>query len=498
MSVNYSISPDGPIYSNKPYINGSKILINGEVIDWSGQSDDVTSPIIDQSTGQRTVIGKIAHLGETEAINAVLAAKAAWNTGTGEWPQKSIEQLDAAAEFDRTVLFIEAIIAALREGDIADGQYRTISGIQAKVRRAAIGVMLALGPFNYPFNETYTTTIPALLMGNTIVMKIPTVGGFAHVLTMEAYAKSFPKGVVNFISGPGRETMGPAIRQGVDLFAFIGSSKAADVLLQDHPHPHRLKTFLSLEGKNLGIVTEDADLDIASEQITLGSTAFNGQRCTAIKMTFVHKSVASDFLNKLKVRFAGLKAGLPFEQGVLITPLPEPNKIEFLNSLIDDAKSKGAAIINADNDGGNVYGNIFVPAIVYPVTESQRLWHEEQFGPIVPVAVYSHINEVIDYIAKMPYGQQAAIFSTKSETIAPLIDILSTAVGRININTQCGRSPDAFPFSGRRSSALGTLSVTESLKAFSTETVIAAKSSDLNNSLLVVAESISNFLAPVL
>jgi len=181
MSVNYSIDPKDPLYSNKPYINGSKILINGEVIDWEGQSEDVTSPIIDQSTGQRTIIGKIAHLGETEAINAVLAAKAAWNTGTGEWPQKSIEQritsvmnfinelklirdqiinvlmweickntVDAAAEFDRTILFIEAIIAALREGDKADGQYRTISGVQAKVRRAAIGVMLALGPFNYP------------------------------------------------------------------------------------------------------------------------------------------------------------------------------------------------------------------------------------------------------------------------------------------------------------------------------------------------------------
>lgn len=83
--------------------------------------------------------------------------------------------------------------------------------------------------------------MPSLLMGNTVVMKIPTVGGLAHVLTMEAYAKCLPPGVMNFVSGQGRVTMGPVMKTGVDLFAFIGGSTSADALLRDHPAPHRLK-----------------------------------------------------------------------------------------------------------------------------------------------------------------------------------------------------------------------------------------------------------------
>jgi glyceraldehyde-3-phosphate dehydrogenase (NADP+) len=291
--------------------------------------------------------------------------------------------------------------------------------------------------------------------------------------------------------------MGPIMKTGVDIFAFIGGSKAADIILKEHPAPHRLKVFLSLEGKNLGIITEDADIDVAAEQCTIGSTTYNGQRCTAIKMMFVHKSVAQPFVEKLSSRINALKCGLPWEAGVMITPLPEPDKPEFLKGLIDDAVSKGASVVNAAEGGGQTSGLLMKPAVVYPVTEQMDLWHKEQFGPVVPIAVYENIEEVVEYITKMPYGQQAAIFSTKPTTFAPLIDLLSTAVGRINLNTQCGRSPDVFPFSGRRSSANGTLSVTEAINAFSIETVVAFKHTEVNASLAKGTEEFSSFMAPL-
>jgi glyceraldehyde-3-phosphate dehydrogenase (NADP+) len=515
-------------YASKPYVDGAKVLYGGQVIDWTGEVEDVTSPILDSSTGKRIVIGRMAQMSGEEALKVHAAAKAAWKNGTGVWPQMSMQQrvdgiirlvealkerraaivqtlmweickntADAAAEFDRTMLFIEATIKAIKDIDAAEGQYQVVSGIQARVRRAAVGVMLALGPFNYPFNETYTTLIPALLMGNVVIMKIPTLGGLAHVITMEAYASALPPGVVNFVSGSGRVTMGPIMQQGVDIFAFIGGSKAADTVLKSHPNPHRLKVFLSLEGKNLAIVTPDADIDVAAEQCTIGSTTYNGQRCTAIKMMFIHESISQEFLTKLSQRINALKAGLPWESGVAITPLPEHEKITFLQNLINDAVSKGATVVNADGGGGQVFGNIMQPAIVAPVTENMELWHKEQFGPVVPVAIYKDIAEVYDYIYKMPFGQQAAIFTKSVASAAPLIDILSTAVGRININTQCGRSPDSFPFSGRRSSALGTLSVTEALRTFSVETVLAGKQNELNDALMRGAESACNFLAPL-
>jgi glyceraldehyde-3-phosphate dehydrogenase (NADP+) len=100
----------------------------------------------------------------------------------------------------------------------------------------------------YSFNETYTTLIPALMMGNTVVMKLPRVGIACHFPTFELFRDCFPPGVVNIISGSGRETMPPIMRSGLlDGFAFIGTSTAADDLLKTHPKPHRLRVTLGLE-----------------------------------------------------------------------------------------------------------------------------------------------------------------------------------------------------------------------------------------------------------
>lgn len=122
------------------------------------------------------------------------------------------------------------------------------------VRRAALGIVLVLGPYNYPLNETYATLIPALLMGNVCILKIPTVGGLVHLLTLQAFAKALPPGTINFVSGSGRATLPPILKSGaIDALAFVGGSHAADQLIQQHPHPHRLKVFLQLEAKNMGV-----------------------------------------------------------------------------------------------------------------------------------------------------------------------------------------------------------------------------------------------------
>ena len=528
----FTVKTSDPMYSKKPFINGAKIFHGGKVNDYQGNNIEMFSPIIDESTGAKTIIGKLAQMTVDDLQPILTSAKTAWNHGQGEWPQmsandriKALERVvvglkerrdeivnvlmweicksadDAAAEFDRTMTFIEATIAAFREMDEKEGGWRTVSGIMAKFRRAAIGIMLCLGPFNYPFNETYATLIPALLAGNVIIMKIPNLGGLAHVLTMEVYAKHLPAGAINFYSGSGRESIAPLMKTGdIDVLAFIGSSKAADDVIKAHPHPHRLKVFLQLEGKNLGVVLPDADMETAVKQITVGSTSFNGQRCTAIKLVMVHKSRATEFIEKFSKSINALNWGLPWSASVAITPLPEPNKPAYLQKVIADAIEHGATVVNAEEGGGQQYGTLVRPAVVYPVTKDMKLWHEEQFGPVIPVAVYEDIKEVYDYVATTPFGQQAAIFTSDAAASAPLLDVLSTVVGRININTQCGRSPDVFPFSARRSSAMGTMSVTEALKVFSIETVVAAKHDSTNEKILKGYESggISKFMTPLL
>ena len=328
------------------------------------------------------------------------------------------------------------------------------------------------------------------------MLKIPTLGGLAHVLTMDAWAKHLPQGAINFVSGSGRVTMSPMMKTGaVDVLAFIGGSASADAIIKDHPSPHRLKLFLQLEGKNLGIVLPDADLDVAAEQITLGSTTYNGQRCTAVKLVMVHESVAGAFLPKLVAKIAALKVGLPWDKGVQITPLPEPAKPQFLADLIADAVSKGAAVVNSEQGGGLQEAALMTPAIVYPVTANMRLYNEEQFGPVVPVATFSDIKQVAEYYKSTSFGQQAAVFTTQTASAAPLIDILATAVGRININAQCARSPDVLPFSGRKSSALGTMSVSEGIKIFTTETVLATKETTDNSELVKGFDQSTNLMS---
>ena len=167
-----------------------------------------------------------------------------------------------------------------------------VAGLPAQIRRVPLGVALVLGPFNYPFNETYTNLIPALLMGNTCILKTPRTGCLCHVPTLELFQQCFPPGVVNVIHGSGRETLPVLMEDGsLDIFAFIGTSKAAVDLQKLHPHPNRLRVCLGLDAKNPAIVCADADLDVAVAECTLGSLSFNGQRCTALKVIYVHATV---------------------------------------------------------------------------------------------------------------------------------------------------------------------------------------------------------------
>lgn len=517
-------------FLKKPFIDGEKVFLNGKITKFSKTSIPVTSPIIDTATGQRTIIGQMAQMTEIDSLESLSSAQKAWEGGQGKWPQMTgqerIEVMkniiialkerrqsivdvlvweickttkDAEIEFDRTIEFMEATINEYETMLKDHSSVSSINGILSIVRRAAIGIMLCLGPFNYPLNETYATLIPALLMGNVAILKIPKVGGLAHILTMEVYAKYLPPGVLNFVSGSGPTTVGPMMKTGkIDILAFIGGSKAADSIIRDHPAPHRLTTYLGLEAKNVAIILPDADVDTAVRECLLGTLSYNGQRCTAIKLIMVHPKISKQFLSKFVPAVSALKAGLPWEDGVSVTPLPEgTKKVEYLQALISDATLKGARVLNPF--GGSNKDSLMTPAVLYPVTSDTRVFKEEQFGPVIPITEFSKLSEVSEYFKTTAYGQQAAIFTQDATQAAELVDLLSTAVGRVNINTQCGRSPDVLPFSGRRSSALGTMSVSEALRAFSVPTVVAGKSSSgFSRSLLDDIQSRSRYLQPVI
>lgn len=516
-------------YRLKEFVDQREYLINGELHIWQGPMQDVLSPVCVQTGDgvKQKVIGRYPLLTEKEALMALDAALGAYNHGRGRWPTMSVPErikhmeefvrrmkeqraevvnllmweigkplADSEKEFDRTVDYIIATIEALKDLDRASSRFVIEEGIIGQIRRSPLGVALCMGPFNYPLNETFTTLIPALIMGNTVIFKPPKLGVLLHKPLLRAFQESFPPGVVNTVYGDGSTVIGPLMASGkINILAFIGSSRVANILKKQHPNLNRLRSVLGLEAKNAAIVLEDADLDLTVKECLLGGLSYNGQRCTGLKIMFVHKKIADQFLERFNKGLLDLKFGMPWEKGVQLTPLPEPNKTSFLNELVEDAKQHGAKVIN--EGGGTINETFFFPAVVYPVNERMKLYREEQFGPVIPILPFDDLEEPVKYVTESNYGQQVSIFGKDADTLADLIDPFVNQVCRVNINSQCQRGPDSFPFTGRKDSAEATLSVTDALRVFSIRTLVAAKGSELNKEIItkIVRERRSNFLS---
>jgi glyceraldehyde-3-phosphate dehydrogenase (NADP+) len=504
-------------------------LIDGELRPWDGPVETVRSPVCVRGPGgslEQVELGSYPVGGEQEAEEALAAAVAAYDQGRGVWPTMTVadriacmqdfttrmmarrqevvslivweigkSQADSEKEFDRTVDYIRATIEALKELDNSNSRFHIVEGTIGQIRRTPLGVVLCMGPYNYPLNETFATLIPALIMGNTVVFKPPRYGALLFHPLLEAFRSAFPKGVINTVYGRGSVIVPRLLDSGkVNVLTLIGSSKVADHLKKLHPKAHRLRAILGLDAKNAAIVLPDADIELAVKECLLGSLSFNGQRCTALKMLIVHQSVVEPFLRRFTEELAKLKVGMPWEKGVSITPLSEPGKVDSMTQLVEDAKAKGAKVVN--EGGGTVCGTLFYPAVVYPVQKGMKLYREEQFGPVVPVMSFEDLETALEYVITSEHGQQVSIFSSSPDQIGRLVDPLVNQVCRVNINCQCQRGPDVFPFTGRKDSAEGTLSVTDALRSFSIRSMIATKQTEPNKQLLdaIVTEHRSNFI----
>jgi glyceraldehyde-3-phosphate dehydrogenase (NADP+) len=511
----------------KETITQNTYLVDGELKLWTGETSKVYSSISSTEDYKPTLLGTIPKLGEAEALEALESAVTAYNKGQGLWPtmkvveriacmQTFVEQMktkrdevvkllmweigknlpDSEKEFDRTVEYIYDTIEDYKQMDRNSAKFEKHSGVNAHIRRGPLGIVLCLGPYNYPLNETFALLIPALIMGNAVIFKPAKFGVLLLSPLLEAFQNSFPKGVVNIIYGRGRTVASPIMKDGrVDVLALIGNSKSANALQDVHPKSNRLRMVLGLEAKNPAIVLEDADLDLAISECIAGATSFNGQRCTALKVIYVHDAIINEFNKRFSEQIDALKFGNPWEDGAKLTPLPEPDKPAYIQGLIDDAVQKGAKIIN--KKGGETTENYIFPAVLYPVTKDMRVYKEEQFGPVIPVISFSDIEEPLDDMAASNYGQQVSLFGKDVKTLAPLIDTLVNLVCRVNLNSSCQRGPDVYPFTGRKDSAVGTLSVHDALRSFSIRTFVASKDNAYNNAILknLLETKSSNFVS---
>ncbi|MDB4027982.1 NADP-dependent glyceraldehyde-3-phosphate dehydrogenase [Flavobacteriaceae bacterium] len=517
MSTSSNSFPN-PIHSNK-------YLVNGVLKHWTGAKAEVYSNIYYEN-GAPTLLGSVPDM-DTEAANeAINSAVAAFDKGKGDWPTMKVKDRiacmntfvekmrphreevvrllmweigktknDACKEFDRTIDYILDTIEAYKKLDRKSAKFDNESGILAHIRRSPLGVVLCLGPYNYPLNETFCLLIPALIMGNTTIFKPAKLGVLLITPLLKAFQESFPPGVVNIVFGRGRKIAAPIMQTGfVDVLALIGHSSSAVALQDEHPFKNRLRLILGLEANNPAIILPDTDLDLVVQECISGTLSYNGQRCTALKVLFVHADIVDEFNKRFAEAVDALKFGLPWEDEVFLTPLPEKNKPAYIDGLIKDAVSKGAKILN--KRGGELSENYCYPAVLYPVSTDMKVFQEEQFGPVIPIISFTTIDEPLDAIAASQYGQQVSLFGKDTKQLGPLIDILANLVCRVNLNSACQRGPDIYPFTGRKNSAVGTLSVFDALRSFSIRSFVATKDNEYNKEILekLLASKDSNFI----
>ncbi|MEW8955311.1 NADP-dependent glyceraldehyde-3-phosphate dehydrogenase [Clostridium sp.] len=339
------------------------------------------------------------------------------------------------------------------------------------VTRVPLGVVLAIAPFNYPINLSASKIAPALAAGNSVVLKPPTQGSIATLYLAEVFNKAgLPKGVLNTVTGRGSE-IGDyvATHEKIDFINFTGSTEVGQHLSKIVAMKPLL---LELGGKDAAIVLEDADLDEAATNIVSGAYSYSGQRCTAVKRILVMDKIADELVAKVQAKVEKLKVGDPREEGVIVSNLISEKSAEFVESLITDAKEKGAKVLV----GGNREGSLVYPTLVDNVTLDMRLAWDEPFGPVLPIIRISSIEEAIEISNKSDYGLQGCVFTKNIDKAFYIANKLE--VGTVQVNNKPERGPDHFPFLGVKASGMGTQGIRYSIEAMSRPKAIVL---NLNN-----------------
>lgn len=323
--------------------------------------------------------------------------------------------------------------------------------------RVPLGVVLAIGPFNYPFNLTGTKIAPAIAAGNACVVKPPSAGAMTCLYFGAILAEAgLPPGVLSIVTGKGEE-IGDYIvsHPGISMIAFTGSSSTARRIAA---RASMVPLLFELGGKDAALVLPDADLELTASQIVSGAFSYSGQRCTAVKRVLVFEENARSLVDRITELVSRLSVGPPRDNPV-ISALISPAQCDYVQGLIDDALAGGARLLC----GNRREGNIMHPTVLDDVTTDMRVAWEEPFGPVLPVMRVRSIEEAIDISNRSEYGLQGSIFTADINSAVNIA--MQLDVGTVQINAKTQRGPDHFPFMGAKSSGLGTQGTRYSIEA---------------------------------
>ncbi len=412
------------------------------------------------------------------AVDAARAAFPAWRDTPLAERQALVAKagdvlIEHAADLGRVLLREQGRPAEMATGEIAhSGQWlHAVARLAPPVhvaeeterslvetRYVPLGVVGAISPWNFPVALSVWKLGPALVAGNTVVLKPSPFTPLAVLKMGELLAEVFPPGVLNVVSGG--DTLGPAMtaHPGFAKIAFTGSTDTGRKVMESAAR-HLKRLTLELGGNDAAIVLPDVDVEAAAQGLFHNAFFNSAQVCVATKRLYVHDEVYDALRDRLVAIAAAVTVGDGAEQGSQLGPIQNRRQYDRVRELVADAKASGLAVIEGSAVPDN--GGYFVPVtIVDDPPETARVVQEEAFGPILPMLRFTDVEDAIARANDSPYGLAGSVWSKDVERATAIARRLET--GSVSINQPLGLRPDT-PFAGRKQSGIGVENGVEGL-----------------------------------
>lgn len=361
---------------------------------------------------------------------------------------------------------------------IADEYRRLADGLDAYVLRRPIGVTGAIVPWNMPALIFGWKAGAALLAGNTLVLKPASTAPLTPLALARILSEAgLPDGTLNLVTGTGEEAgealvLEPRVRK----ISFTGAPSTGRRIYGLAANGVKRLT-LELGGSDPMIVCADADLETAVAGAVAGRYYNCGQVCTAVKRLFVHEAIAPVFLARLQAAVEALCVGHGIDRGVSMGPLNSNAGRDRIAGLVDEAieRDEGRVLTGGCAPTGKMFetGHFYTPTVVTDVVSDSRLLREEVFGPVLPVATFSDLDEAIVLANDTPYGLGASVWTRDPVTAREAAERLEAGIVWVNLHLKV---PPEVPFGGVKQSGIGRENGTQAIDAWSeTKTVLVRR-----------------------
>ena len=329
-----------------------------------------------------------------------------------------------------------------------------------EVHHKPLGVVAAICPWNFPLLIAAYKMAPAVLTGNSVIIKPAATTPLTTLLLGELAADLFPAGVVNVIVD--RNDLGAALSQHPDVakVTFTGSTATGKKVMEAASSTLKRIT-LELGGNDAAIILDDADINQVSEKIFDAAFNLSGQVCTAVKRVYVPSKSYDAVCNRLAEIANTVKIGSGLDEDTKIGPVQNQMQVDKIKGFLDVAKRDGKVI--AGGDLVDAQGYFIQPTVVRDIDPKSQLVEDEQFGPVLPVLAYDDLDEVISTVNDSDYGLGSSVWgadTTKASEVALMLE-----AGSIWVNRHGYIAPEA-PFAGAKQSGIGIEMGVDGLKEF--------------------------------